>query len=411
MTEQTRDQLSTPRLAHLLAVMGLLIEIGAIALPISLAARTPIPPLDGNTLGGYALGATFPIVGWVIASRRPQNAIGWIFLAIGISQGLAQLTQAYDFASYGPGTTPLPLAAEASWVGVWAWMPGYVLLLSLSVLLFPNGHPPTARWRPVAWLAWLSLAIMVIPMAVATWPFRGATLAAANAGTAGPPDIPGLRLAVAMESAGLLLASATALASVVGLIVRFRRSRGLERQQLKWFTFAGAIEIGFIASSPFVSVGQAGSPTVLLTVLVAPLLPVAAAIAILRHRLLDIDLVIKRTISYAVLTVLLVGVEIGGVLALQALLSSVTREQTYAVAATTLGVAALFQPARRRIQGWVDRRFDRGRYNATRIVDGFGARLRGRLDLDRVQAELRLTAASALHPTAAGIWLRPRMDR
>ncbi len=163
-------------------------------------------------------------------------------------------------------------------MGVWAWMPGYVLLLSLSVLLFPNGHPPTARWRPVAWLAWLSLAIMVIPMAVATWPFRGAMLSAANAGTAGPPDIPGLKLAVTMESAGLLLASATALASVVGLIVRFRRSRGLERQQLKWFTFAGAIEIGILATSPFVYVGRAGIPDgAAHCLIVAPLLPVAAA--------------------------------------------------------------------------------------------------------------------------------------
>ncbi len=407
MTEQTRDHLHRRRLAHLLAGLGLLIEAGAIALPIAVASRTPIPPLDGNTLGGYALGATFPIVGWVIASRRPANAIGWIFLAIGISQALAQLTQAYGFASYGPGTTPLPLAAEASWVGVWAWMPGYVLLLSLSVLLFPNGRPPTPRWRPVAWLAWLALALMVVPMAIATWPLQGAVLAAANAG-AGPPDIPALHVAVGMEEAGLLLASVTALASVVGLVVRFRCSRGLERQQLKWFTFAGAIEIGLIASSPFLYVGQAGSPTVLLTLLVAPLLPVAAGIAILRHRLLDIDLVIKRTISYGVLTVVLVGVEIGGVLVLQTLLSSVTQQQTYAVAATTLGVAALFQPARRRIQGWVDRRFDRSRYDAARIVDGFGNRLRDRLDLDEVVGELATTAAAALRPTSTRVWLKVR---
>jgi hypothetical protein len=411
MTEQHRDHLNSRRLAHLMAGLGLLIELGAIALLISSAARIPIPPLDGNTLGGYALGATFPIVGWVIASRRPENAIGWIFLAIGISQALAQFAQVYGFASYTPGVTPLPLAAEVSWLGVWAWMPGYVLLLTFAILLFPNGHPPTARWRPVAWLAWLSLAMMVIPMAVATWPFRGATLAAANAGTAGPPDIPRLQLAVALESAGLLLATATALASVVGLVVRFRRSRGLERQQLKWFTFAGAIEIGLIASSPFMNVGQPGSPGVLLTVLVAPLLPVAAGVAILRHRLLDIDLVIKRTISYAVLTVLLLGFEIGGVLLLQALLSSITREQTYAVAATTLGVAAAFKPARHRIQDLVDRRFDRARYDAARTMNGFGARLRGRLDLDTVQAELTLTAASALRPTSAVIWLRPRTGR
>jgi hypothetical protein len=411
MTEPNRDHRTRRRLAHLLAGLGLLIEAGAIALPIAMAGRSPIPPLDGNTLGGYALGATFPIVGWVIASRRPANAIGWIFLAIGISQALAQLTQAYDIASYGPGAAPLPLAREASWVGVWAWMPGYVLLLSLSVLLFPNGHPPTPRWRPVAWLAWLSLGIMVVPMAVATWGVRGADLAAANAASSGPPDIPGLRLAVAFESAGLLLASATALASVVGLVVRFRRSRGLERQQLKWFTFAGAVEIGLIATSPFINLGQAGSPTVLLTMLVAPLLPVAAGIAILRHRLLDIDLVIKRTISYGALTVLLLGLEIGGILVLQTLLSSVTQEQTYAVAATTLGVAALFQPARRRIRGWVDRRFDRSRYDAEGIVDGFGSRMRNRLDLDDVVGELAEVATAALRPTSAQVWLRAKADQ
>lgn len=397
--------------AHLLAAAGLLAEAGAIAVAVVLASRGGLPPLDGNTLGGYALGATFPIVGWILASRRPQNAIGWIFLAIGLSQALTELAQAYTVAAYGPGGSPLPLAAEMSWLSVLSWMPGYVLLLTLSVLVFPDGRPPSPRWRPVAWLAWLALGLMVVPMAIATWPLRGPQLAA-QASVSGPPDIPSLQGAVSIETAGLLLASATAAVSVVALVVRFRRSRGVERQQLKWFTFAGAVEIVLLASSPFLSIGEAGSPSVLLTLIIAPLLPVAAAIAILRHRLLDIDLVIKRTVSYAALTLALVAVEIGGILVLQEVLTSVVGgAPTLAVAATTLGVAALFQPARRRIQGWVDRRFDRSRYDAARIVAGFGARLRDRIDLESVRSELTDSAITALRPSTAAVWLRARPGR
>jgi hypothetical protein len=397
--------------AHLLAAAGLLAEVGAIAVAVALASRTALPPLDGNALGGYALGATFPVVGWVLASRRPANAIGWIFLGIGLSQALAQLAQVYTLAAYGPGASPLPLAPELSWLSVIAWMPGYVLLLTLSILLFPDGRPPSPRWRPVAWVAWAALALMVVPMALATWPLRGPQLAAA-AGAPGPPAIASLRMAVTLETVGLVVATATAVLSVIGLVLRFRRSRGLERQQLKWFTFAGAVEILLIGSSPFLDVGQAGSLTVLVTLLVAPLLPVAAGVAILRHRLLDIDLVIKRTVSYGVLTLLLAGVEVAGILVLQEVLTNlVGGAPTLAVAVTTLGVAALFQPARRQIQGWVDRRFDRSRYDAARVVAGFGVRLRDRIDLEAVRAELTQTTITALRPSTAAVWLRARVDR
>jgi hypothetical protein len=395
--------------AHLLAVAGLLAEVGAIVVAAALASRTALPPLDGNALGGYALGATFPIVGWVLASRRPGNAIGWIFLGIGLSQALAQLAQVYTLAAYGPGASPLPLAPELSWLSVIAWMPGYVLLLTLSILLFPDGRPPSPRWRPVAWVAWAALALMVVPMALATWPLRGPQLAAA-AGASGPPAIASLRIAVTLETVGLVVASATALLSVIGLVLRFRRSRGLERQQLKWFTFAGAIEILLIGSSQFLNVGQAGSLTVLVTLLVAPLLPVAAGIAILRHRLLDIDLVIKRTVSYGALTILLVGLEVGGILVLQQALTAIAGEQTQtlAVAVTTLGVAALFQPARRRIQAWVDRRFYRARYDAEQVLAAFASRLRDEISLGRLTDDLSGSVTAALQPASVSIWVRER---
>jgi len=188
-------------------------------------------------------------------------------------------------------------------------------------------------------------------------------------------------------------------------VVRYRHGTPLERLQLRWFAYPATLGIVGIGASNIVTTGLSDAAWIggLLAIAVTPF---AIGIAILRHRLFDIDLVIKRTISYGVLTVLLVGLEIGGVLVLQNVLSTITREQTYAVAATTLGVAALFQPARRRIQGWVDRRFDRNRYDAAGIVNGFGARLRDRLDLDDVTAELASTAGTALLPASVSVWIR-----
>ena len=398
-----RHPVATRRLADLVATLGLALECGAIAVLVALTVAGDAPPLDGNTTGGYVLAASFPLVGWIIASRRPGNTIGWIFLVIGLSQALATFASVYSYAPT-TRTNALPWAAELAWAGVWAWAPGFVLLLTLSVLLFPDGHLLSPRWRPVVWLVGVSLGLLVVPMAVAAWPARGQLLAASQ-----PlyPEIPSLQTAVTLQGIGLLLAAIAAVASVVALAVRFRRSRGVERRQLTWFTFAGAIEIGVIAVTPFAQFGTATAPVnAVLALLVAPLLPIAATIAILRYRLYEIDRIISRTISYAALTVVLGSIYVAAILVLQAVLASVTSGGPIAVATSTLIVAALFQPVRRRIRETVDRRFNRPRYDAEQTLAAFGARLRDNVDLVSLCEDVEGVIVRTMAPVAVGVWIR-----
>jgi hypothetical protein len=217
-----------------------------------------------------------------------------------------------------------------------------------------------------------------------------------------PIYVPLLRPAYDFINAAFVIYVALFGAGAAALVSRFRRSRGVERQQLKWILFGiVAMLVGISASN--LLPGVVSDVAFVLGMLP---LPVSLAVAIGRHRLYDIDLVIKRTISYGALSLLLVAIEVGGILVLQELLSGVTGGQTYAVAGTTLAVAALFQPARRRIQAWVDRRFDRAGYDAARVVDGFGLRLRDRLDLRDVEAELVAATDLTLRPKSASVWLR-----
>ncbi|HET7026611.1 MAG TPA: hypothetical protein VFI28_02850, partial [Candidatus Limnocylindrales bacterium] len=343
-----------------LALLALVLDAAALVL-LLMSIRAGVPVDAGtNTTGGFVLGAAFPAVGWLIARRRPENAIGWIFLAVGLSQSLDAF--AGQYSTYGLSLpAALPLAVELSWVAVWAWAPGYVLLLTLSILLFPDGRVPSPRWRAVAWLAWISLVLLIVPVAIAAWPARGIELIGS-----GPPG--GLGLATDLEGLGLVLAAIAAVGSVAALVSRFRRSVGIERQQLKWFTFFGGLEVILVSTSAALPLDAIAGAV--LAIMVTPLLPLATAAAILRYRLFDIDRIVSRTIGYAVVTGLLVGVFVTVVLAVQAVLDPfvqrVTDAGTLAVAASTLAVFALFQPLRRRIQRLVDRRFDRARVDADR---------------------------------------------
>ena len=297
----------------------------------------------------------------------------------------------------------LPFAAELSWVGVWSWAPGFVLLLTLSVLLFPDGRLPSPRWRPVAWLIATALVLIMVPMAVAAWPLRGLALTPSQP----DPNEPTMQIAMTLQDIGLIMAAIAALVSIVGLVLRFRGSSGAERRQLKWFTFAGAIEISFIAATPFANFATASGPaSVVFALLVPPLLPIAAAMAILRYRLYDIDRIVSRTISYAAVTAFLGAVFVGIVLVLEVALASYTGAQPVAVGASTLIVASLFRPIRRRVQAAVDRRFDRSRYDAERTLVAFGARLRDNVDLARLGEDVQGVVARTLAPAAVGVWIR-----
>jgi hypothetical protein len=295
-----------------------------------------------------------------------------------------------------PGSLPGRLVA--AWVFTWIWLPIGMLTVVFPLLLFPTGRSLSSRWRPVTWLAvgvtvaWavvggLTPALTVSDERTVANPI-GVAGASPNAGPAGV-ILNGLLL--------FLLAAA-----IVSLVVRFRRSRGAERQQLKWFAYAGVLVVLAMLSTNVVP-NLGNLPWVMVVAL-----PVAVGIAILRYRLYDIDRLINRTLVYGSLTVTL-GLGYGGiVLLLEQVFGGVGgNPPSWAVAGATLAIAALFQPARRRIQAVVDRRFNRRKYDAARTVDAFSVRLRNEVDLDALSAELLAVVDQTIQPTRASLWLRP----
>jgi hypothetical protein len=347
---------------------------------------------------------SFPLVGAVIATHRPGNPLGWIFLVIGLSQGL--VVCGYEYASYvfrtAPGTAPG--GGLGVWVSQWAWAPGLGLLLTFVPLLFPDGRLPSRRWRPVAWLSTIPIVVIPVLTAVALWSWRGPALldpSSVSEATSG--------LGVILFPAFVLMLGC-GLACLAALLLRFRRARGIERQQLKWLLFACAVTIGiFLVVQPNTS--NQWELGILLALPFFPAVPVAAGVAILRYRLYDIDRIINRTLVYGLLTALLGAIYASLVLSLGGLLGGIGAEQGgLAVAGATLTVAAVFQPARRRIQTAVDRRFNRQRYDAARTVEAFSARLREEVDLDTLSAELLAVVDQTVQPTHAWLWLRSPVE-
>ncbi len=360
---------------------------------------------DVFSVAALVLGATYAVVGWIIASRRPDNTIGWVFLAIGLSEAIDVFAGDYALFGLTGAQGPLPFAAELAWVVVWAWTPGFTLLVTLSVLLFPDGRLPSPRWRPVLWASFAVMVLLCVPIAIAAWPYRGVALLALLGGS--NPSLGGLVPAASgLQFLGLLAMPFVALASIAGMVVRFRRSGPTERQQLKWFTYAAVAEIAFLVSSGFYTMPPPLGG--IAAVLIAPLLPVAAAIAILRYRLYEIDRIVSRTISYGLVTGLLIAAYAGLILLLQGPLYQITGGDTIAVAASTVAVFALFQPMRRRVQRVVDQRFDRARYDAERTTLAFAARLRDEIDLDNLTLEVTEIVKRSLAPAWVGVWVRDR---
>jgi hypothetical protein len=341
----------------------------------------------------------FLVVGCLILARRPGNVIGWIFTAVGLLTMTAILAEGYAKYAYVTHPGSLPGRLAAAWVEAWIWYLMIMLTLVFPLLLFPTGRSLSPRWRPVAWLA---VAVTV------AWAVLGAlspSLELPNRNTvANPIGVAG----VGGVDADMLLAVVTGLAllclvlAVVSLALRVRRSRGVERQQLKWFAYAGALVL-LVPLVGFVAPSLGNLPWVVVIAL-----PVAVGIAILRYRLYDIDRLINRTLVYGLLTALLGGVYASLVLVLGQVFGEVRRDPpSWAVAAATLTVAALFQPARRGIQAVVDRRFSRRKYNAAKTIEAFSARLRDEVDLDTLSSELLAVVNQTVEPTTASLWLRP----
>ena len=344
--------------------------------------------------------SAFMVVGALIVAHRPGNAIGWLFSAIALLAFTGQLASEYATYAYVTRPGPLPGATLAAWYGSWPWWLVLALTLVFTPLLFPTGRLLSPRWRPVAWLAGVTTAVLTAVTSLRTELGTVEDQVVANpigvAAVGNPEKSP-------MIPVLIVLLGVLATAAVGSLVLRFRRSRGEERQQLKWFTYASAL-LPLAGLDDFLPapVGDLlfGVPIVFL--------PVAAGIAILRHRLYDIDRLINRTLVYGSLTAILGLVYTGVVLILGQVFGGVTEDPpSWAVAGATLAVAALFQPARRRIQEVVDRRFNRRKYDAAETIDTFGARLRDQVDLDTLSTELLAVVDQTMQPTRVVLWLRP----
>jgi hypothetical protein len=342
----------------------------------------------------------FVVVGALIVAHRPGNAIGWIFSAAGLLAVTGALAQEYADYAYLTRPGSWPGAIVAAWYASWAWYPTVFLALLFTLLFFPTGRLLSPRWRPVAWLAGAAMAAFTALAALkSSLGVEEGRVVSNPIGMAGLQNPEESMVGVVLLNLLLLMA----VLAFVSLVIRFRRSRGDERQQLKWFTYAGALV-------PLAGLGDL-LPVAVSNLVVAAefaFLPVAAGIAILRYRLYDIDRLINRTLVYGLLTVLLAGVYAGAVLVLGQLFGGLRAEPpSWVVAGATLAVAALFQPARRRIQAVVDRRFDRRKYNAAQTIQAFSTRLREQVDLDTLSTELLAVVDQTMQPTRVSFWLRP----
>jgi hypothetical protein len=342
-------------------------------------------------------------VGALVGSRRPAHPVGWLLLGLGLLVVGNVVVSGY--VTYGllvrPGALPAAsyLAGVANSIQV-LW----VACVSFILLLTPTGSLPSPRWRWWARVAAAAPVLLVLLAAVDPQPMLPEHPEVENPLAVAVPT--GLLLAVAAVAAVLVLA--TLVAAAGSLVVRFRRARGTERQQLRWLAVGAALAA--MALLVAVAAGAMGRDGVVLAALgtCVALLPLATGAAILRYRLYDLDRILSRTLAYGLLTVLLGGGYAGIVLGLGQLLG---RESSLVVATATLAVAAVFQPTRRRIQALVDRRFNRRRYDAAQTIQAFSARLRQQVDLDSLTGELLSLVEQTMQPTQVSLWLRPQTDR
>ena len=347
----------------------------------------------------------FPIVGALIASKHPRNPVGWICLAVGLFWTLIFLGDSI------PGSGPYPVTTYALTQAT--WIPPVGLLGIYLILLFPDGKLPSRRWRPLAWLSGVVMVLASLGITFSPGPLE---------------EHPGVRNPIGLEGAlwvapagivSLLLLPLCMVASASSLVLRYRRSRGEEREQIKWIAFAASMVVllylitmvsSLTYSGPW---GAAGTPLWLGLLQQGSLVcftavPIAVGFAVLKYRLYDIDLLINRTLVYGLLTATLALIYFGGVVGLQYVFRALTAQgSTLAVVASTLAIAALFNPLRRRVQGFVDRRFYRRKYDARKTLEAFSAKLREETDLGALNEDLVGVVKETMQPAHVSLWLRP----
>jgi hypothetical protein len=388
----------------------------SLLLTLFLPASGGITDVVANSVFAVVFAAivlSFSTVGALIATRQPQNPIGWIMIVAGFGLAATILTANYVELSLAQPPGRLPATEWVAWVTAWVWVLGFGPALTFLFLLFPNGRLPSRRWRPVGWLA--VAAMVTVGCGVAFMP--GPLL-----------DYPQIRNPVGLTllegsflagEVGFLLAYLSLVASTVlsasSMMVRFRQAVGEERQQIKWFAFAaGFAALGWVVNT-LAYANDEGTESLLLVV--AQLLqllsllgiPLAVGIAILKYRLYDIDVVINRTLVYGSLTATLLAVYFGGVATIQAVFRFLTGQEQQpqlAVVVSTLAIAALFNPVRRRIQSFIDRRFYRSKYDARKTLEAFSSQLRDETDLEALNDDLVGIVRETMQPAHASLWLR-----
>ena len=396
------------------SVCGVSLALTGLGLLLLVVSQSPVgaPVYAGAPVYDYwfvntVIAVSFSTVGAVIAPHFPtRNPIGWIFCTIGLLAGMRLFVAEYAIVTLlaEPGSVPsiLPGGEALAWISSWLWVPHLGLFLFLA-LLFPDGRPPSPRWRPLAWL--IGVVVVVGTVAVALWPETAAGFDLA--------DHPiGIEVATDVVNPVEIMLYTLALVVMSSLVVRLRRTKGVERQQVKWFAYAvGVLAISAILAyvvSETLGIRWLGWISSMLVLVGVVGLPVAVGIAILRYHLYNIDLIINRTLVYGSLTAVLAGLYFGSIVVLQLLFRALSGGGSQlVVVASTLAIAALFNPLRRRIQGFIDRRFYRRKYDAVKTLEAFSAKLREETDLDALSDDLIEVVEETMRPAHVSLWLRP----
>jgi hypothetical protein len=348
------------------------------------------------SLAVFLVALVFPGVATFLIRHQPLNPIGWLFCFFGLGVSFSIFSNDY-------GARSLPaLTVWFYWLDRWLWALAFLPLITILPLLFPAGQPPTPRWR---WVLWLALAgILLIALSSMTMPWPPAETNLIN-----PTGLPGLVTFLdILFNLGLLLVVIGAAGGVLAVVWRYRRAAGYERLQLKWFVAgAGATILGATALF-FLSVLGRTELGLLVNAVGALFLPLTVGVAILRYRLYDIDVIVRRTLVYALLTAILAVIYFGSVIALQAFLRTLTgQESQLAIVGSTLAIAALFTPLRQRIQNVIDRRFYRRKYDAAKMLATFSAVVRDEVDLDHLAGALLTVVEETMQPLHLSLWLKP----
>jgi hypothetical protein len=384
-------------MAWSLMALSVALLVGGFALSLAASSTVSDRPFGGET-GDSSVVANlltllpFSVVGAIIASRHPRNTIGWLFCSVGVTIGLNSFAGDYAEFWLASGFGMSGLGETAAWFSSWLWIVLALLPTSLLLLLFPDGRLPSPRWRPVARGAALGIAGSVVGYALRAGPLEDFPQIANPYGVDSP--IVGM-----VGVAGSIVAAGSLVASAVSLIVRLRSVGSEQRQQIKWLAYGGAVVACGVCVGGLTILWSVPVSIVIMSVSLLGL-PVFTGIAILRHRLYDIDIIINRTLVYGSLTATLVALYFGGIVLLQRLFVLLTGQQS------TLLIAALFTPLRRRIQSFIDRSFYRRKYDAAKTLEGFSMKLRDETDLEALSDDLVGVVRETMQPAHVSLWLR-----